>query len=344
MNCSCANEGYCPTLGRHMWGRNWELCQGVNCDLGESAVWRDFWRRDAEERGVLRPSVAALRRVRFRLTQAPGDALAFTAALYSLHKQFPGQFATSIETKHQEIFAFNPLVSSGGGTPLTVHYPAIHESSRRGITFLSALTEFLGDALEVPLRLQTNRPHLHFAAEQQNAGRGYWVVCNSVKPDFTTKRWHGWQELVDSLSGIEWVQVGAANDEHVPLRGATNFVGGTSLRQLFDLVREAEGVVCGVSLLMHVAAALEKPAVVIAGGREPVTWNSYPKQVYLHTALPCASCWIPKVEDCPHGVACMKEITPEAVRSAVETLRRQSAGTCSQLRCATAACSIERKR
>ncbi len=145
--------------------------------------------------------------------------------------------------------------------------------------------------------LLTNRPHLYFDDDIDSA-RDYWIVCSGGKKDFTNKLWPGYQEVVERLRGkVHFIQVGTDQPQ---LRGAVSWVGKTSLRTLFHLVRHCRGVLCGVSLLMHVAAALEKPAVVIAGGREPVAWNAYPKQHYVHTvgSLPCTdvqgtagACW-----------------------------------------------------
>ena len=60
---------------------------------------------------------------------------------------------------------------------------------------------------------------------------------------------------------------------------------------------------------MHLAAAVEtkpgrpinRPCVVIAGGREPPHWEAYPHHQFLHTngALPCCDnggCWKSRVE------------------------------------------------
>jgi ADP-heptose:LPS heptosyltransferase len=83
---------------------------------------------------------------------------------------------------------------------------------------------------------------------------------------------------------------------HTPLKGVVNFLGRTDLRQLIRLTYHAQGVLCGLTMLMHLAAAFEKPAVILAGGREPKPWNQYPLQVQLNSVgqLPCcrtASCW-----------------------------------------------------
>lgn len=225
-----------------------------------------------------------------------------------------------------------------------MHYPAINKSNDRGIHFMQGWCEHLGAALGVPVPLLTNRPRLYFA-DPAPPVEDFWVVCSGGKQDFTAKLWgrDNYQDAVSSLRGrVRFVQVGGADHDHPHLDGAVDLIGKTTLRSLFDLVRRARGVLCGVSLLMHVAAALEKPAVVVAGGREPVQWNSYPRQQYLHTvgALPCRdvlghvgeACWRARVfpqgeggaldrdtcERPERGLpACMRLIRPAAVAEAV---------------------------
>jgi hypothetical protein len=65
-----------------------------------------------------------------------------------------------------------------------------------------------------------------------------------------------------------------------------------------------QGAISAVSLLMHLAAAVEaapglpkaRPCVVIAGGREPPHFTAYPHHQFIHTvgALRCCEsggCW-----------------------------------------------------
>jgi len=85
-------------------------------------------------------------------------------------------------------------------------------------------------------------------------------------------------------------------------------MGKTNLRQLIRLMHHAQGVLCPVTLHMHLAAAVpmrkgmpkNRPCVVVAGGREPAQWEAYPHHQYLHTngALPCCDqggCWKSRV-------------------------------------------------
>ncbi len=311
--CDCTQDGHCPRYQRDMSGRLREICAGVNVDLGTAAAFRAQWAMEAGGQCVKLPPGTVTGKsgpqpLLLKADQAVGDMVAMTAAIYSLHRAHPGKYLTSVESKFPEVFEHNPDVvplTRRDAAEVQMHYPAIHRSNERAIHFMQGWCEHLSDALGVPVPLLTNRPRLYFALDDCPPVQDFWVVCSGGKDDFTNKQWGGYQEVVDRLRGeVSFVQVGAEG-HHPHLLHAVDLVGETTLRQLFSLVRIARGVLCGVSLLMHVAAALERPAVVIAGGREPVAWNAYPRQQYVHTigALPCSTargevggaCWRSRV-------------------------------------------------
>ena len=271
-----------------------ELCAGVNIDLGTAAAFREQWSREVGFRASAggKPMPLLL-----KTDQAPGDAVVMTAAIYSLHRAHPRKYLTAVDSQWPDVFSCNtdvvPIGSIPDAAPVQMHYPAIHQSNERGIHFMQGWCEFIGTVLGVPIPLLTNRPRLYFPSPSPPV-EDFWLVCSGGKRDFTNKLWghHNYQKVVDILAGdIKFVQAGEAECDHPRLIGADYIVGMTTLRNLFSVVRRARGVVCGVSLLMHIAAALEKPAIVIAGGREPTQWNAYPKQHYLHTVgtLPCST-------------------------------------------------------
>ena len=356
--CDCNSDGFCPRYNRDMGGRMREICAGVNVDLGTSAAFREQWARESRPTptNAITTPTATPQPLLLKNNQAPGDAVAMTAAIYSLHRAHPGKYVTIVESKWPDVFDYNPDVPAhippdphhrttvSGVSEVQMHYPAVHRSNERGIHFMQGWCEFLGMALGIQVPLLTNRPRIYFPGPQPPI-ENFWIICSGGKSDFTNKLW-GWQryqDVVGKLYGkIRFIQVGESVEDHPPLRGVESMVGKTTLRQLFDLVRRARGVLCGVSLLMHVAAALDKPAVVIAGGREPVQWNAYPKQQYLHTvgALPCrdtngnvgGACWRyrvkplrenPELNDClcerpVRGIPeCMTMICPEEVAAMV---------------------------
>jgi ADP-heptose:LPS heptosyltransferase len=135
-------------------------------------------------------------------------------------------------------------------------------------------------------------------------------VVGGGKLDYTAK-WDParYQQVVDHFRGrILFVQVGERGHQHAPLGKVIDLRGRTDLRQLVRLVYHAQGVLCPVTLLMHLAAAVEtkpgmpphRPCVVVAGGREPPHWEAYPMHQFIHRvgALPCCShggCWKSRV-------------------------------------------------
>src|SRR4029077_20854811 len=139
----------------------------------------------------------------------------------------------------------------------------------------------------------------------------FWIVVAGGKLDYTTKWWNRtrYQQVVDHfLDTIMFVQVGEEGHYHPPLRNVIDLRGKTDLRQLIRLVYHAQGVLCPVTLLMHLAAAVEvrpgmprnRPCVVVAGGREPPHWEAYPHHQFIHRAgaLPCCEaggCWKSRV-------------------------------------------------
>ncbi len=246
---------------------------------------------------------------------SPGDILAMTAAVYSLHKQHPGQFVTAVDTAAPALWEHNPDVvtieqaNERGAETVQTHYPLIQSCNQRAVHFLQGYCDFLEENLRVKVPLLTNRPMLYLSTEEKawmdqvqeltGKQRKFWVICAGRKADYTTKFWgtENYQRLIDSMRGrVLFVQVGEAGHHHPPLRNVVNLVGKTDLRQLVRLCWHAEGGVGGVTLLMHMMAALEKPYVCIMGGREPVSWNAYPKMQLMHTigSLPCCrneGCW-----------------------------------------------------
>jgi ADP-heptose:LPS heptosyltransferase len=244
----------------------------------------------------------------------PGDNLAMTAAVYSLHKRYPRRFATEVESFHPQLWENNPHTrrftdaERVGAKRIEIHYPLVNRSNQLPIHFVEAYCRGLGEALGVPLAAETNRPHIVLRDEERvrvnpvvesfgYSGK-FWLVNAGHKSDYTAKWWGGghYQELIDLLRGkVQFVQVGSASDNHPRIAGAFDLVGKTDLRQMLRLAHHSAGAVGPSTFLQHASAAFEKPYVCIAGGREPVSWMTYPKQTTLHTIgrLPCCQqpCW-----------------------------------------------------
>jgi len=286
-----------------------------------------------------------------KCTQSPGDYLVMSAAVRDLHVCHPGRFITAVNTATPGVWKNNPYVSSKPKsekwTEFVMKYPLVHRSNQIDLHFLWGYIDWLNSEKGLNIRLTDFRPAVYLTDEEKENRFGglegkYWVIVSGGKNDFVTKWWdpRRYQEVVDRLRGsISFVQVGGKSHHHPPLTGVVDMVGRTSFRQLMQLVYHSEGVVCPTTCLMHLAAALNKPCVVVAGGREPYTWEAYDCKTrminmrhgqpqwepppnddfvphkFLHTIgeLPCCKahgCWKGRLQDPKNkGNICKRQVT-----------------------------------
>jgi len=263
-----------------------------------------------------------MRKLILRNFQSPGDIVMLTAAVRDLHRSYPGQFLTDVRTSCPALWQFNPHL-----TPLReddseveivdCHYPLIHQCNDTPCHFLHGFPAYLNDTLDLKIRVTEFRGDIWIGDEErawmeQLRARApsdlpVWLLVSGGKFDYTIKWWdhRRYEQVIEHFRGrIQFVQVGEAGHHHPPLEGVVDLRGRTDLRQLVRLVYHSEGVLSPVSLLMHLAAAVEtpvgrpknRPCVVVAGGREPPHFTAYPHHQFIHTvgALPCCAnggCW-----------------------------------------------------
>ena len=256
----------------------------------------------------------------------PGDLLTLTAALESLHRTYPDEYATAVQTGHGAIWYHNPWLSPvkpSDAVALTIemHYPSIGRCGQESIPFLAGYTEYLGQQLGRPLSLKTNRPHLYLSPEEAArplsqlwpsapdldslaSGRPIWLVNAGIKKDYTIKGWplEYYQSVIDATADrICWVQIGLREHLHKPLANVVNLLDtGPPMRETIILAHRSAGGLGPVTFLQHLMAAWEKPYICLVGGREPSTWVQYPRQHTLHTIgnLDCCEskgCWRARV-------------------------------------------------
>ena len=282
-----------------------------------------------------------MRKLILRNWQSPGDIVMLTAAVRDLHKKYPGEFLTDVRTPCEDLWENNPYL-----TPLDpkekevrtieCEYPLIDRSNSEPCHFLHGFIDFLNRRLRLRITLTEFRGDIHLSElekswmsqVQEITGEAvpFWIVNAGGKSDYTIKWWETarYQKVVDHFRGkILFVQIGERGHHHPALRGVIDLRGKTDLRQLVRLVYHAQGVLGPVSLPMHLAAAvavppwmpLNRPCVVIAGGREPPHWEAYPHHQFIHTvgALRCCDnggCW--KARTVPLGDGDQKD-NPESL-------------------------------
>jgi ADP-heptose:LPS heptosyltransferase len=266
--------------------------------------------------------IAGVRKLILRNFQSAGDIVMLTAAVRDLHRSYPGEFVTDVRTPFPDLWANNPYLTpldEGGPDVETIdcHYPLIHQSNTTPCHFLHGFPSYLNDRLGLRIRVTDFKGDIHLSdaertalSNAESAGgkpEPYWLLVSGGKRDYTIKWWdhERYQQVVDHFAGrIQFVQVGERSHYHPPLHGVVDLRGETTLRQLVRLVYGAQGAISPVSLLMHLAAAVEtapgmprnRPCVVIAGGREPPHFTAYPHHQFIHNvgALRCSGdggCW-----------------------------------------------------
>jgi ADP-heptose:LPS heptosyltransferase len=287
------------------------------------------------------------RKVILKNSLSPGDIVMMTAMVRDLHKAYPRAFRTDVRTSCPALWENNPYITALSEHDRDVEvvqceYPLIHRSNNEPWHFLHGFMEDVSRKLRVNITptefcgdihvSELERAWMSQVEEITREPTRFWIVNAGGKFDFTAKWWdpRKWQRVVDHFRGdLLFVQVGEAGHHHPPLDGVIDLRGKTDLRQLVRLVFHSDGVCCGVSLPMHLAAAVpskhraRRPCVVVAGGREPPHWESYPTHHFLHTMgfLPCCAeggCWKSRVvpigdgdEKDGHPNLCLLPVTRE---------------------------------
>ncbi len=289
-----------------------------------------------------------------------------TAAVRDLHRAYPDQFLTDVRTPCDALWENNPWITpisddDAEAERIACEYPLIHQSNHTPYHFIHGFHRFLSDKLELTVEPTEFRGDITVSdlekswisqvEEITKQPIPFWIVVAGGKQDFTIKWWAQarFQEVVDHFKGkILFVQVGESCHHHPALNNVIDLRGKTDLRQLVRLVYHAQGVLSPVTLMMHLAVAVQtkpgmpknRPCVVVAGGREPTQWEAYPHHQFIHTlgALKCCEnggCWrsrtVPlgdgdekdRIENCCVDVVgdlprCMDMITADEVIRRVE--------------------------
>jgi len=256
---------------------------------------------------------------------APGDIVMLTAAVRDLHKCYPKQFATDMRTSCPELWDNNPYLTplsekEPGVEKIKCSYPLINRSNQAPYHCLHGYMHFLNERLGLCIQPTAFKGDIHLSRREKwwysqvhevtRKAIPFWIVAAGGKYDISIKWWETqrYQQVIDHFRGkIQFVQVGQEGHHHPRLQGVIDLRGQTTLRELVRLIYHSQGVLCPITSLMHLAAAVEckdgllsRPCVVVAGGREPAHWEAYPNHQYIHTngSLSCCAnggCWRDRV-------------------------------------------------
>jgi heptosyltransferase-2 len=148
------------------------------------------------------------------------------------------------------------------------------------------------------------------------------------------KRWpeRHYAAVAAALIGRGWrvALFGSGNDQAVVERilallpaaaraAAVDLAGQTRLEEAVDLLSAASAVVSNDSGLMHIAAALARPLVVVYGSTSPAFTPPLAEQVQiLQIPVDCGPCF---QRECPLGhLKCLEDLAPDQVLAALDRL------------------------
>jgi hypothetical protein len=131
--------------------------------------------------------------------------------------------------------------------------------------------------------------------------------CLNARFPMPNKQWpvERLQQLVGVLAHeVDFIQVGDSRD---PLLPGVEDRRGCDIATAADILCEADLFVGMVGFLMHLARAVDCPAVIVYGGREPAAISGYSCNANLESRPSCSPCW--QNEKCEHNRECLSAIT-----------------------------------
>lgn len=188
---------------------------------------------------------------------------------------------------------------------------------------------------DFPMRSLGFDQSLAFEKSSREIVKQYITIHDGYDVSYTptgrnTKTWYlpHWKKLVQSIRelypALEIIQLGSTTSR--PIEGVTtNLINKTTLTQAFDILAGSKLHIDGDSGLVHAAARMQVPSVVL-WGPTPQYFYGYPENKNLRANVCREACYGMNsdwYEKCPLGYLtpkCMDEISPERVLELVKKL------------------------
>jgi hypothetical protein len=222
---------------------------------------------------------------------APGDVSMLSSLVRDVKLVYGDKYLIDVRTNFPAIWRHNPYITKLGRKDKGVEYLRLgyfdflkqaHNGAKQH--FVTAFHSEFEKKTGIRVPCLYPKADFHFSEYEKThpliEGR-YWIVVNGGKTDMSTK-YSPQVVLQDAIGrlrdwGIRWIQEGATKRfcYHPPLDNVFNVIGQTSVRDLMVNILHADGVVCPITFMMHVAGAVDTPCVVLAGGREEPWFEAY---------------------------------------------------------------------
>lgn len=268
------------------------------------------------------------KRVVFNLKFAPGDSLVFTTVLRDLYLSCPSEYEVDVHNYYPEIFKNNPYITSINDDTVYCYKKIKHEDilckRMNGNHYSKIFNQIVSETLKVKIQQNSIYPELYLSKEEESEEildrlkieKPFWIINSSFKIDMPLKSWipYRWVELIEELQmrNVNLVQTGSNTEIYEELSNIKSVIGKTeNIRDFISLCYHSSGIITHTSFPVHVAAALNKPCVVLNFGRENPWYSCYPNQQVLHTVglLDCCSvngCFKKQRNECIYPVGKLK--------------------------------------
>lgn len=146
-------------------------------------------------------------------------------------------------------------------------------------------------------------------------------IIFSIGSALEIKEWcpQKWNELIKSLPGNTFIQVGTKNDRKI--NNSIDLRGKTSIRGLCALIKFSKLFIGLDSFGNHITNAVDTKGIILWGPSAPWMWG-YKKNINIHHKLECSPC-IDKMASCEIN-KCMKTISVEGVQEKVISVMSQN--------------------
>lgn len=170
-------------------------------------------------------------------------------------------------------------------------------------------------------------PKIYLSDAEREEGRPLkeeYIVMQSTGARWKTPGYDRWAELAGMLSReYPIVQIGAPGDR--PLPHALNLSGRLDLRRAAATLCNAKAFLGFISGPMHMARAVDTPAVIAFSDSEPLYFSGYTANENVLPEERCALCRENVVnmfnsDPCPHDFQCTRSISAQALFAAFERL------------------------
>jgi ADP-heptose:LPS heptosyltransferase len=271
------------------------------------------------------------RLLRLRAPSGFGDHLMVSAVIEGLRAEHP-ELRIQVLGRHPELFLHNPHVEEAldikrvrkENPDLIEEF--IHATHRppeaRYLQVSGHLIDDIYDVTGIPVAKRPRQPRIYLTAEELAFeqrrlealphpriaiapwGKGSVVLPNKLYPD------DQWLELGHLLTSTFPSVLHLGTKKEGPLiKGALDF-RDLGFRATASLLRRCDLLVTHVGGVMHLAAAVRTPAVVLYGAAEHPAISGYPWNRNLYVPIECGPCW--SREPCAHH-SCMRQLTPQRV-------------------------------